>query len=162
MHLIFLLKNGISNFIADTTARYNLYVARENKKLQLQRAAHEQALAMQAMQADYDCTGDILREAINHTASVTALVAIQNKSQMVTSNWLTKSPRGYWVMNYRAIRNPSNVTAMDVQRVLQREMTQLCNYYGYPQKVLRVKYQSDFRVLIQVVDAADVRKPVQI
>lgn len=162
MHIIFSIKNWIEDFVAETIARYDLYVSRENKKLQLQRAAYEQELAMQAMQTDYDCTGDILRESIIATAAVTNLIPAQTRHQLVSSNWLVKSSRGFYGFYYRSLRNPSDITAKDVQRILQREITHLCNYYGYPQKILRVRYQSDCRVEILVVNAADFRKPVKI
>ena len=164
MHISFFRKNGFSDFLADVVARYNLYVARENKKLQLQRAAQEAALVMQSMQPDYYNTGDILMDAIGNTSSITHIVSVHNRSCIFSDNPINQHKRGFYVMTYRALRTPSDVTEADVRRILQNEMNQLCNYYGYPRKVIGIRYQSDHRVLIHVANADDVvaRKPVQI
>ena len=139
-----------------SAAKYHQYLDRENEKVRIKVSNSNLSVVEQELRATYEIIVDLLIEAINNTHEVTHLYPITKRSQVMYSPWADLTKRKVWVFQLRCrYRKGHGVSAADVRRVLQAELNQLCDYYGFAPLIVNVWFRADGAVLIRAVFARD-------
>ena len=152
-----ILLDKISEFFANTAARYHLYCEKANAEAR--RAAAQKRFQSDAFQlrTPYKVYAEILMAAINNTQTTTGLCTIKNISQIIHKDWLKRTSHDYY-FQYRAYYMGSDLSATRISTVLQREINQLTSYYGLSPIVIQVQLSGYQGLIIRVASAASVTR----
>lgn len=132
----------IAGAMADFTgAVAATYKTNSDRSKEQYHAACAEAQALQAKQAEdnyldmvYPCIGNLLMDAINDTAAVTALLPINSLDKLYCAQRTKKLEDGTAYLVYRGwIRIGVPVSAQKlIQATLQKQVTELANQNGFP------------------------------
>lgn len=137
---------------------YQEYLERENKKTRDETKKRVMQEMYNNLQPQYELVAEILFEAINNTVEITHLLPIQRLSQIFCQFWLGQLSSGVWYFEYRGrYRKGFGMTAEDIQRILQSELTRLCGIYGHPPLSVHIAFDAAAVVKIRVAYTYDLR-----
>lgn len=151
---------SVSNFIANTTAKYHSYIERENATFLQQSRAIDFQQARQCFYDKYYATfAELFKTAINNTSEITHIAAVKYLEQLVSANPVGQSKNGFYYAEFRGLhRQGYDMTANSIGRILQSELDTLIGIYGYPKLKLFVRMQADGRIIFRLAFRDDVIK----
>lgn len=145
---------ALASLAGVAAAKYRQYWDGENAKVQDEARNRRRIEVDNTLRLDYEFIVDLLIEAINNAHEVAHLYPVTQRSQVICSPWRTRTKLGVWVFQFRTrYRRGCGVSAAEVKRILQSELDQLCDYYGYMPLLVNVWFQADGAVVIRIVSA---------
>ena len=152
------LAKKLGELAGTITSAYRKSVEESNAQFRAQAKdnAYEQKKAERY--DDYMTIAEIVAGAINNTNEATYLSTVSTAKDIMCNPWLHQRKDGVCFFKLRAIcKRSSGITAGELERILQDEVTRLCGIWNLPSLTVRISVYSQGLVKIIVAITSELR-----